>query len=324
VFNPTAKLHKIGRFDGIKLIGVGGSGVVFEVRDPVLDRTVALKLCKNLGREGGLALLYEAQILAQLAHPNIVTVHEAGWHGDEIFYVMEFVAGCSAHQYFNVCESWQDAVDVYAAAGSGLAAAHERGIIHGDLKPGNILVGEDGRVRVADFGLARVIAKHTPRIELEQRDYKLGTFGFMAPERLRGAPGDARSDQFSFCVSLWELLYGTLPFAGETRELLLESIERGDRRSAETLPELPRGLRALLEQGLALDPDQRHPNMHTLVRTLLELRARPQRRRSIRPMRPVRHIRAGKAGRVQVVRADPSSPSALLRGSILGGRAMVA
>lgn len=292
VFNPAAKLHKIGRFDGIKLIGVGGVGVVFEVYDPVLDRAVALKLCKNLGSGGGLALLHEARLLAKLAHPNVVTVHESGWHesgwhDNEVFYVMELVSGCSGHEYVRRCPSWEDAVEVYAGAGAGLAAAHDHGIVHGDFKPGNILLGNwlgdsrrrsrSRRVVVADFGLARVVAEHA------RKPPTLGTFEFTAPERLRGAPGDPRSDQFSYCVSLWELIYGTLPFTGETRAQLLESIERRDRRVDLALPDLPRRLRAILEQGLAIDPDRRHPTMHALVDALLDLRDRPLRRRSPRP-----------------------------------------
>src|SRR5690554_3011493 len=121
LFNPAAKLHKIGRFDGIKLIGIGGVGVVFEVRDPELDRTVALKLCKNLGPQARTAILREAQLLAKLSHPNVVTVHETGRHGDEVFYVMEFVAGRSAYEYFSHCDRWERAVEVYIAAGCGLA-----------------------------------------------------------------------------------------------------------------------------------------------------------------------------------------------------------
>lgn len=275
VFNPLAKLHKIGRFDGIKLIGIGGLGVVFEVRDPELGRRVALKLCKALGDGAGAAILREAQVLARLSHPNVVMVHETGRYEGEVFYVMEFVSGRSAYEYFSECQSWEEAVDLYVAAGSGLAAAHDQGVVHGDFKPGNVLVGEDGRVRVADFGLARVLEVHAPGAEPEQLHDKIGTLTFMAPERLRGAPSDARSDQFSFCVSLWELLYGARPFVGETREALLESIERGDRRRGDALPNLPGRLRALLEQGLAIDPSERHEDMHVLLRELAELRERP-------------------------------------------------
>jgi len=279
VFNPTAKLHKIGRFDGIKLVGIGGVGLVFEVRDPELSRTVALKVCKTLGAEAGAALLREAQLLARLSHPNVVTVHETGRYGDEVFYVMEFVIGCSAYEYFSECGSWQEAVGIYVAAGSGLAAAHDQGVVHGDFKPGNVLVGDDGRVRVADFGLAQVIAKYTAKGDQAQRYHKLGTLAFMAPERLRGGPSDPRSDQFSFCVSLWELLYGATPFVGEAREQLLASIERRERRTREALPKIPRRLRAILEQGLAVDPRDRHEDMHALVRALSELCERPPARR---------------------------------------------
>src|SRR5690606_12115789 len=145
--------------------------------------------CKNLGPQARTAILREAQLLAKLSHPNVVTVHETGRYGDEVFYVMEFVAGRSAYEYFSHCDSWERAVEVYIAAGCGLAAAHDQGIVHGDFKPANILIGEDERARVADFGLAQVMAEHMPDAEREQLYHRVGTLAFMAPERLRGEAG---------------------------------------------------------------------------------------------------------------------------------------
>jgi len=150
-------------------------------------------------------------------------------------------------------------------AGRGLAAAHDAGIQHRDFKPGNMLIGKDGRVVVADFGIAaslRTVENADPRWGTPT-----GTPAYMAPERLRGEPGDARSDQFSFCVAMWRGLYGLRPFEGEQLEELLEAIELGDVRTNPDV-NMPRWLTDVVRKGLADDPDDRHRNMHELVAAL--------------------------------------------------------
>lgn len=195
-----------------------------------LDRKVAIKVVAGSAHEGpaGRArVLQEAQSLARVAHPNIVHVYEVGEEPatGEVFIAMEFVAGVPL-------ASWQrqhpvrdphslDAcLRLYLQAATGLAAAHQADLVHRDFKPENVLIGEDGRVRVVDFGLARAMDRVGPASQpanaMETRDVSggrltqvgsiLGTPGYMAPEQVRGEDADARSDQFSFCAALYEAL----------------------------------------------------------------------------------------------------------------------
>ncbi|WP_165703585.1 serine/threonine-protein kinase, partial [Enhygromyxa salina] len=272
--NPNHPLVEIGRFGAIVPRGRGGCGLVFEVHDPQLDRRVALKLCLRSGPAAEAAIMHEARVLAKLSHPNIIAVHETGRHGDDVFFVMDLVEGRrnSGYDLINKQPRWQDAVNIYVAAGSGLAAAHDANIIHGDFKPGNVLIDQlCERPRVADFGFARILLEHTPASEREQVKFKIGTLPYMAPEVLRGQPGDQLSDQWSFCVSLWETLEGRRPYRGYSAGLLLESIALGEPWAIQPEDKVPTALRAVLRVGLSLDPRNRHADMHTLVRRLREL-----------------------------------------------------
>ncbi|PRP93296.1 Serine/threonine-protein kinase PrkC [Enhygromyxa salina] len=271
LFNPDHPLQTIGRFEALATRGLGGFGVVFKVRDPELDRLVALKLCMTRGPESAEGLMNEARVLAKLSHPNIVSIHEPGREGDDVFFVMEFVDGVNAHDFVRDEDPpWPEVVDVYRGAGRGLAAAHDAGIVHGDFKPSNILLDAELWPRVADFGLAQVIADHLAGEELRHRP---GTLPFMAPEVLRGQAGDPLSDQWSFCVSLWQGLEHGLPYDGWTPAELLESIERGEPWVLQ--PAVPEAVRSVVRRGLSVDPAQRYPDMHALVAELDKLRERP-------------------------------------------------
>jgi serine/threonine protein kinase len=150
---------RIGRFVVLRELGRGAMGVVFAAYDEELDRKVAIKLL-HAGRgeqasHGRAMLLREAQAMAKLSHPNVVAVHEVGVIGGAVFVAMEYVAGVDLHQWLtSERRPWRDAVAVLRQAGAGLVAAHREGLVHRDFKPSNVLVGDDGRVRVADFGLA--------------------------------------------------------------------------------------------------------------------------------------------------------------------------
>src|SRR3954469_19947733 len=208
------------------LLGRGGMGVVLSAYDPLLDRRVALKLLRPGAfpgvseQEGRARLQREAQAMARLAHPNVVAVHDVGTVGEQLFIAMEYVDGQTLTAWRSSAErDWRAIVLMYLGAGSGLQAAHAAGMVHRDFKPDNVLIGSDGRPRVGDFGLVSVTRASEGAATTEAGTTRhgaiMGTPGYMSPEQVRGEPSDAQSDQFSFCVALYEALYGQRPFAAE-------------------------------------------------------------------------------------------------------------
>jgi tRNA A-37 threonylcarbamoyl transferase component Bud32 len=249
----------------------GGMGLVIIARDPKLDRKVAIKLWKSTGPAAEAALLAEAKTLAKLSHPNVVTLYHVGkCEGDSrcedsLFMVMEHVEGMDGREWLRTYPTWQEIRDVFVDAGMGLAAAHDAGIQHRDFKPANMLVGNDSRTRVADFGVADTLRELAE--DDEPTDVVPGTPDYIAPERLRGERGDARSDQFSFCVSLWRALHGLTPYGGENALQLVDAIESGTslRSGARGVP---RWLTRVVLRGRAREPEDRYASMHELVRAL--------------------------------------------------------
>ncbi len=261
----------IGRYRLIEQIGKGGMGIVFAAEDPGLERRVALKLVRPR-RPGSrerleLRLQREARALGRLNHENVVRVYDVGSDGDEVFIAMELVDGPSLLEWQRQAERGLDELlEVYAKAAAGLAAAHHAGLVHRDFKPENVFVTRTGRVLVGDFGLA----------DLDDAPLEpgavLGTFGYMAPEQLRGAEVDARADQFGFCVALWEAITGARPFVGDDVEAMREAITSGEPRRADAVP---RRLRGVLRRGLAADPDRRFADMRELIVAIAASRRRP-------------------------------------------------
>jgi tetratricopeptide (TPR) repeat protein/predicted Ser/Thr protein kinase len=273
----------VGRYVILDRIGSGGMGVVYAAYDPELDRRVALKLLRTdrFSSESGCSrLLREAQALARLTHPNVVAVHDAGTFGDRVFVAMELVEGETLQRWLEEgARSWREVLDRLLAAGRGLAAAHAAGLVHRDFKPENVLLGRDGRVRVVDFGLAKALADAAEEplapdsggelaSPLTAWGAVLGTPAYMAPEQLRGIAADARSDQFSFCVALYEALYGERPFVGKGPREIAESVARGVAREAPAGTKVPGWLRAVALRGLKADPEERYPGMDDLLRDL--------------------------------------------------------
>ncbi len=279
----------VGRFRILERIGGGGMGVVFAAHDPELDRKVALKLLRAdlaqgaPGEEARARLLREAKAMARLAHPNVIGVHDVGALGEEIFLAVEFVDGQTLGAWVRERpRSWREVLAVYIQAGRGLAAAHEAGLVHRDFKPDNALVGRDGRVRVTDFGLVRSTTLPWPALtpppvpvggEVSLKDaltraYQLlGTPGYMAPEQLEGRAADERSDQFSFCVALFEALFGERPFRGKNIQELRDAI-RHAKPAFPVRSRVPLGVRRALARGLAPSPFDRHASMDALLREL--------------------------------------------------------
>jgi tetratricopeptide (TPR) repeat protein/predicted Ser/Thr protein kinase len=280
--------RRIGRYTLLELLGHGGMGVVFAAYDEELDRKVAIKFVHHIGVDprARAMLLGEAQALARLAHPNVIHVYEVGESDDRVFLAMEFVRGQTLRQWLHQPRAWPEVVAMFLQAGRGLAAAHQAGLVHCDFKPDNALVGQEGRLRVLDFGLARRQAttadadadapSSTTTTTTNDSLPRGGTPGYIPPEQYEQRPVDARSDQFSFCVALFEALHGQRPFAGETAIELMLQVLRGEVRGAPGEAKVPARLRRAVRKGLALDPEARHASMTSLLAELNAILPRPR------------------------------------------------
>jgi eukaryotic-like serine/threonine-protein kinase len=333
----------IGRYVVLGLVGRGGMGEVYAAYDPELDRKVALKLLRiKPGNgvsltEGRQRTLREAQAIARLSHPNVVVVYDVGTFRGQVFIAMEFVEGHTVSYWVaSKARTWEETLKVFIDAGRGLMAAHKKGLVHRDFKPDNVMVGEDGQVRVMDFGLARQMNEktsrktsldgktapehqtgnaplplrlsepgseaagpaedplstivlnggpvHTPPIsmhsstgnsgadvfgaQLTRTGAMMGTPAYMAPEQFLGAPTDARTDQFSFCVALYEALYGDRPFYGNTMFALTTAVVQGNVKEPPANSKVPFWVRKVLLRGLRPKADDRFPSMEALIDAL--------------------------------------------------------
>ncbi len=246
------------RFEVGELVGAGGMGVVYAAHDRVLDREVALKVLRRTDAEVRGRLLAEAQMLARLAHPNVIVVFDVVAGDDAVFLAMELVRGETLRTWVEgpPRRSVRAIVQAYVDAGRGLAAAHRQGIVHCDFKADNVLVGVDGRVRVTDFGLAR-----SPEREGQTGSWLVGTPRYMSPEQLSGRPGSARSDQFAFAVALYEALTGRGPFAAVN----VAAIKAGPQGLGRGFP---RWLDPVVARALACDPEDRFATIDALCDAL--------------------------------------------------------
>ncbi|MBX7079854.1 MAG: serine/threonine-protein kinase [Nannocystaceae bacterium] len=282
----------VGRYLVLDRIGAGAMGVVFAAYDPELDRKVALKLLLG-GGEGDVAssrdaqrLRREAQALARLSHPGVVAVHDVGTHGAHVFVAMEYVDGVTLTRWATSApRSAREIVAVMIEAGRGLAAAHAAGLLHRDFKPDNVMIDRElqpgrgfGRVRVLDFGLARARERAaampatstgvTAPLDATAEGAIVGTPAYMAPEQLAGLDLDARADQFSFAVTLWELLYGVRPFRGASLAELAAAVLDGRVSATPPGARVPAWLRAVVLRALAGDPAARHASVEALLAAL--------------------------------------------------------
>ncbi len=289
LFQEDSRPARLGRFVVVDRLGSGAMGTVLRAYDPQLDRSVALKILRTEAgtrdRGARTRLEREARALAKLNHPNVVSVHEVGTTQGQMFVAMEMVEGDDLAAWLaqrpEPSGRFSEALELLFQAGRGLSAAHRAGVVHRDFKPANVLIGDDGRVRVADFGLARVGASTEV---LESRDAEatdcesasvtqtgavVGTPAYMAPEQRDGRPADALADQYSFCVAAWEALFGVRP--GPKAELVVPP-GAGSRA---------RSVAATLKRGLASDRTARFEDMATLVDALAKNPVQRRRRLAV-------------------------------------------
>jgi eukaryotic-like serine/threonine-protein kinase len=262
LFATSERVH-LGRYHLLEMVGSGGMGVVWGAWDPELERRVAIKLVKATMQAARDRILLEGQALARLSHPNVVTVHDVGVVDEQVYIVMEWVRGQNLRAYCREPRTLRDIVAIYRAAGEGLAAAHDAGLIHRDFKPDNAIRGDDGRVRVLDFGLARTDVRSPDEADATSSDMTrgAGTPKYMAPEQAAGGALTAAADQYAFCASL--------------REALVE--RNADGKTAD----VPSWLEAILARGGAADARDRFPAMQDLLRALARDPATIWRRRLI-------------------------------------------
>ncbi len=293
MFGHTVDPVRIGRYEVLDRLGEGAMGVVYRARDRGLGREVALKLIATrfTERAGATARLRrEARALARLEHPNVVKVLDIGEHEDQVFVAMEKVDGGPLLDWARAHEPGTRGRiallrDLFDQAAAALSAAHRAGVIHRDVKPQNMLLGTDGRLRLADFGLASSI-----RDELTEPGYVssetesvlapsgvVGTPAYMAPEQFEGI-ADERADQFALCASFWEVAYGTRAFTGSTIVALREAIATQVPNTPADVRDVPSTLRRVLLRGLEEDPRERYPSIDALRD---DLRRRPGRRGAV-------------------------------------------
>jgi tetratricopeptide (TPR) repeat protein/tRNA A-37 threonylcarbamoyl transferase component Bud32 len=293
---------RLGRFMIIDEAGSGGMGRVYRAYDPQLCREVALKVLRHqaTNEAARVRMLREAQGMARISHPNVLPVYDVELHGDALFLVLEYVEGRTLFDYLREERpDWRRTIELFIEAGRGLQAAHDMDLVHRDFKPGNVLVGDDGRVRVMDFGLARASAGETldeasldassaednpvldetdaglisgdqPLLSSEVTRFgiTMGTPAYMAPEQHVGVPLDARCDQFSFCVSLYEGLYGERPYPGRNPKKLARLKRRGQIADIPAARNVPRWAHQAIVRGLSPRRDDRWPSMAALVEDL--------------------------------------------------------
>jgi serine/threonine protein kinase len=272
-------------------------GVVYAAFDPDLERWIALKVLRGATATSKAKdrLLREARAMAQLTHPNVVIVHEVGTASGRHFVAMELIHGETLADWLRASRRTPAAIlDAFVAAGRGLTAAHAAGIVHRDFKPRNVLRGDDGRIVVTDFGLAREAEAALPTAlamtlpvgresisssppsalsKITATGSLLGTPAYMALEQWRGGAVTPATDQFAYCVALWEALAGERPYRGPTLDDLRSQVARGP--AALDASRIPRRLRGLLRRGLDPDPARRWPSMNALLTQLVRAQPRP-------------------------------------------------
>ncbi|MEM6993407.1 MAG: serine/threonine-protein kinase [Myxococcota bacterium] len=284
----------IDHYTVVETLGRGGMGLVVRARDPTLERDVALKFVLRPGDErASRRMVREAQAMARLAHPNVVTVHAVGRYKSAVYVAMELIDGETLTEWQGAApRPWTEVLRIWTRAGRGLVAAHAAGLVHRDFKPDNVLIAGDGRVLVTDFGLAAAGPASEPgsasassddaqQGSLTRTGARLGTPRFMAPEQFAEGPVGPAADQFAFGVSLYFALYGSYPFDGRDYDALARAVQSGDLTTLRPSADIPAALLSIVSRTLSVRPTDRYPDMETLLSVLARVASRPLRRRRL-------------------------------------------
>ncbi len=290
---------RLDRYVVEAVLGKGGMGIVYAAHDTALARPVAVKIIRpdfdRAPEDARARLLREARAMARLTHANVVTVHDVGMFEDQLFVAMEFVDGMTLKRWLQEApRSWREIVAAFVQAGRGLEAAHAVDLVHRDFKPENVLFGSDGRVRVTDFGVAHLASESSEPARRDDPGHAaaslfsritgtglhFGTPAYMSPEQLLEQPTDARTDQFSFCVALYEALYGQAPFGGESIAEHMQSVVAGAVRPPGR-SKVPKRVGRTILRGLSRAPDDRYPSMRELLAELEDALSSQRRRTAL-------------------------------------------
>ena len=266
------------RYEILELVGVGGMARVYKARCHRLNRLVAIKILReDLSEDSELRRRFhdESQAVAMLSHPNIVSVYDVSRSSELEYIVMELIDGITLKQYMQQKGdklNWREALHFITQIVKALGHAHSRGIIHRDIKPHNIMVLKDGSVKVADFGIARLVSGGHSTLTQEA----LGSVHYISPEQARGSHVDARSDLYSAGVVLYEMITGRLPFEGDTPvSVAIQHINSIPLSPRELDPEIPEALEAITMKAMAPDPDNRYADADEMLEDLEEFRKNP-------------------------------------------------
>jgi serine/threonine-protein kinase len=265
--------RRLGPYSIEKQLGLGGMSAVYLAHDARLGRKVALKLLDPMmtgNEEWRLRFIREARLASALDHPNICTIHEVGEADNHHFIAMQYLEGETLRQHINGRPaSLECLLQIALQIADALAAAHARGIVHRDIKPGNIIVDRRGHVKVLDFGLARSSEEGDPKTSLTRSGVVMGTPAWMSPEQARGEQVDHRSDIFSFGVVLYEMATGQMPFAGRSNADIISALLKEPHPPADVVnPGVPSKLSALIDRALCKDRDGRYQSMEDLLADL--------------------------------------------------------
>lgn len=312
----AATTQRIGRYDIIGEIGRGGMGIVYRGEDKLIGRDVAIKTLTEVTPELRERFYVEARS-GILSHPNIVTVYELGEHEGSPFIAMEFLSGDSLEKILRLRQRLPvvETLLIVEQICAGLAYAHQHGLLHRDVKPANVIVLPDGRVKIVDFGIARLADQTT---KLTKTDALLGTFHYIAPERLKGELSDGRADIWSLGVMLYEMVTGELPFRGKNVSALYRVINEPYVPLADVVADVPLALTTVLDRALAKDVDERYATAEDMAFDLqvvgdhLKIEHVQELLESARRLTEERHFSTARTVLLQAQRIDPSNAGARL------------